>query len=1462
MVSISLGNGDGTFAPPDGPPGDPSDSPVETFQTPGGTLLAAQNLTGAQAGASGNPLTDLVVTNNGQSWVYLADPTGDGGFANTATPITVPMETVAAADLTGSGQDELLGFAGDEVEVVTISADGSSYSTSFFPAPAGMSIRDIVPGHLGGVGDPDSGPGDLRRADLVVQGYVGNTDETAVLLNETPVAGTTPRYQTQVIAFGPTPTDAAVGGTPLTLSATGGGSGNPVVYSVDQSSQGVCSVVGDSVSFQAVGTCTIDANQAGSETYAEATQAQLSFPVGSGVLGITSAPATTLTVGQAGTFTVTTTPGSAGSSPGTISLTESGALPTGVTFTDNGNGTATLGGTPGAGTSGTYSLTIGATDGVDPGARQTFTLDVDRAAAFTSADTATFIVGQPGQFEVTTSGFPTASVGASGGTLPAGLTFTENGDGTATLSGTPAAGTEGAYTFTLTASNGVGQVASQSTTLDVDQPPSITSGATTGFTVGVPGHFTVKSGGFPAAALSETGTLPTGVTFTDNGDGTATLSGTPAAGTGGSYAFTITASNSVTPAATQAFVLDVDEPPSITSAGTTRFTVGQPGTFTVTTSPGTVDGPPGTVSLAERGTLPGGVTFLDDGDGTATLSGTPEAGTSGFFPFTITASNGVLSGASQTFTLEVDGAPAITSADTATFTTGQSGSFSVTTSGFPAAALSESGALPTGVSFTDNGNGTATVAGTPDVGSGGVFPFTITASNGVGVDASQGFSLDVSQAPSVTSADTATFTTGESGSFSVTTSGFPAAALSDSGDLPTGVTFTDNGNGTATLAGTPAEGTGGFFNLTITASNGVAPDSTQAFTLDVDAPPTITSAGSTTFTVGQSGKFSVTTSPGTRGGLPGTVALSETGTLPTGVTFTDNGNGTASLAGTPTAGAAGSYGLAVTATNGVAPGVTQNVTLTVQDVPGAPQDVTASSGVDSAVVSWEPPATDGLSSISGYTVTADPGGESAVVGATATETTLNGLTPGVDYTFTVSATNGVGTGLASNASNTIEAVSVAEQDVSPGSSASPTGTATTPTIGLGPSTTLSAQAIGAGTLDIGSYPSDPVPSLPGATAFFDVAVAPGSTFGDVTFQACGITVNTSLEWWNPDAQGWVPVSAQSTPDGSPVCATGTATATTSPSVSQLGGTVFALVSFSVPPGSVTVSGPATVDSGSTYAASAAAPGAVPAPTYALAAGAPSWLAIDPSSGAVSGTVPGGITSFSYGVTAANSAGSATSAQQSVIVDSAPGPVSVSGPSSVTVGTAYAAVATSSGAAPGPTYALAAGAPPWLAINPLTGAIGGAVPEGLASFSYVVTATNTVASSVSSAQTVTVTPGSTSLALSPSPAPSVGVGSAVTYTATVTETAGSGPLSGTVSFTENGGAVAGCSSLALSAGSPPAPSPLRLQAPTRWRRHTAPTRTSRVRPRRCPSRSPGQAPNPSSRRPRRPRPWPGRRSASR
>ena len=84
----------------------------------------------------------------------------------------------------------------------------------------------------------------------------------------------------------------------------------------------------------------------------------------------------------------------------------------------------------------------------------------------------------------------------------------------------------------------------------------------------------------------------------------------------------------------------------------------------------------------------------------------------------------------------------------------------------------------------------------------------------------------------------------------MTTTGFPTLGLSETGSLPTGVTFVDNGNGTATLAGTPAAGTSGVYPLTIGASNGVSPDASQSFTLTVDAAPSITSADAATFTRG------------------------------------------------------------------------------------------------------------------------------------------------------------------------------------------------------------------------------------------------------------------------------------------------------------------------------------------------------------------------------------------------------------------------------------------------------------------------------------------------------------------------------------------------------------------------------------------------------------------------------------
>src|SRR5215831_20881106 len=163
----------------------------------------------------------------------------------------------------------------------------------------------------------------------------------------------------------------------------------------------------------------------------------------------------------------------------------------------------------------------------------------------------------------------------------------------------------------------------------------------------------------------------------------------------------------------------------------------------------------------------------------------------------------------------------ITSPNTTAITVGTSGSFTVMTTGFPAAASTETGALPNGVTFKDNGNGTGTLSGTPAAGTVGTYPITFTAINGVGTAASQSFTLTVNTAPVIASANSTTFTVGTLGTFSVTTTGTPTPSLTETGTLPGGVTFKDNGNGTGTLSGTPAVGIGKAYSITFTASNGV-----------------------------------------------------------------------------------------------------------------------------------------------------------------------------------------------------------------------------------------------------------------------------------------------------------------------------------------------------------------------------------------------------------------------------------------------------------------------------------------------------------------------------------------------------------------------------------------------------------------------------------------------------------------
>lgn len=280
----------------------------------------------------------------------------------------------------------------------------------------------------------------------------------------------------------------------------------------------------------------------------------------------------------------------------------------------------------------------------------------------------------------------------------------------------------------------------------------------------------------------------------------------------------------------------------------------------------------------------------------------------------------------------------------------------------------------------------------------------------------------------------AAYSSGSTHSVSILTApDAPTIGTATAGDGQVDVTFTAPGSngGSAITTYTATANPGGAFGTcagpaactaTVTGlSNGTAYTFTVTATNAIGtsvasgASNSATPKGNQTITFNNPGAQNFGTAPTLSGTATSSLAVTFSSTTTGVCTITGGGALTFVTAGTCTIDADqagnGSWNAATT--------VTRSFTVNAI-VPNAPTIGTATAGDTQASVTFTAPANTGGAAITGYTVTSNPGGITAGGnGFTTSPITVTGLTNGVSYTFTVTATNSAGTGSASGASNSI-----------------------------------------------------------------------------------------------------------------------------------------------------------------------------------------------------------------------------------------------------------------------------------------------------------------------------------------------------------------------------------------------------------------------------------------------------------
>lgn len=766
--------------------------------------------------------------------------------------------------------------------------------------------------------------------------------------------------------------------------------------------------------------------------------------------------------------------------------------------------------------------------------------------------------------------------------LPSGLQIGSTGAARIEIVGTPTVA--GSFPLTITAtdaSTGNGPfTVTRSVTLNVDGPNLVLTPGSGGFTVAFDAPLSqgiVASGGIGGYSYAVTaGSLPTGIAL----DGaTGLLSGrTTSVGT---FNFTVTATDNGASGAGAPFVVSGNyaltvSPPVIVFDQTSlpAATVAAPYSATISASGGI--SPYGYAVTA--GALPAGVTLSGGG----VLSGTPTAG--GSFTFTVTATDASSApgpfSASRAFTLSV-GAPSVVLPATV-LASGQAGTaysaaLNPASGGIaPYSYAVTGGALPTGIGLSASG----TLSGTPTAF--GSFAFTVTAtdsSTGAGpYSAAQGYTLVIVAETPVANSVSASVAYGSSNNPIALSIGGGAATSVAVASAPANGSATANGT---TIVYTPNASFSGVDSFTYTATNGGGTSAPATVTITIGAPTlSVSASGPLTATVGvpysQTFSFAGGTAPfGSHqvAGLPAGLAL--TGTTANSVT----------ISGTPRS--QGTFTLSVSASDsstGNGPFIAnQSFTLTV-----AAPNLAIAPAAGSFAAGYATPFSQSFAASGGigpYSYALGGTLPAGVTLNTSTGTVSGTPTAPGSFAFTVTATDtgatGAGAPFTAQGSYTL-AVAVPNIAVTP---------ATLPNATAG--TAYSATLAGSG-----------------AIAPYSFSLASGALPAGVTLSATGTLSGT------PTASGSFPfIVALRDANGQ----TGTASLTLIVNVPTL------------------VIGPPTLPAaiqGIAYNQTITASGGVAPYRFAVSAGSlPAGLALNTTTGAISGTPTGsGTATFSITVT--------------------------------------------------------------------------------------------------------------------------------------------------------------------------------------------------------------------------------------